>query len=95
MRRAAKVDAVQADITRALQVSGWCVLSLAALGRGTPDLLCFHRGSSRMALVEVKTGGARTRWATARRQAAFAAVWPVTVLTSVEEALAWARRQGA
>ena len=39
MRRAAKVDSNQADIVKALRDAGCGVLSLAAVGKGCPDLL--------------------------------------------------------
>lgn len=54
MRRAAKVDANQTAIVDALKSSGVKVLSLAALGKGAPDLLCGFRG--RLVLLEVKDG---------------------------------------
>lgn len=54
MRRAAKVDANQEQIVSALRVAGVLVLSMAALGKGVPDLLCAFRG--RLVLLEVKDG---------------------------------------
>lgn len=54
MRRAAKVDANQDQVVSALRAAGVLVLSLAALGKGVPDLLCAFRG--RLVLLEVKDG---------------------------------------
>lgn len=54
MRRAAKVDANQASIVKALRKIGALVHSTAALGAGFPDLVAAHRG--RVWLLEVKDG---------------------------------------
>lgn len=54
MRRAAKVDANQEQIVSALRTAGVLVLSMAALGKGVPDLLCAFHG--RLVLLEVKDG---------------------------------------
>lgn len=52
VRRAAKVDANQAQIVAALRAAGATVISLAACGSGIPDLLVGHAGKT--ALIEVK-----------------------------------------
>lgn len=52
MRRAAKVDGNQAVIVQTYRDCGALVQSLAALGRGVPDLLVSIDGV--LALVEVK-----------------------------------------
>lgn len=54
MRRAAKVDANQDQIVSALRAAGAIVQSLAAIGKGCPDLLCAFRGN--LFLLEVKDG---------------------------------------
>ncbi len=54
MRRAAKVDANQAEIVQALRQIGAVVQSLAAVGQGCPDLLVLHR--NKLHLLEVKDG---------------------------------------
>jgi len=54
MRRAAKVDANQQEIVDALRKAGAIVQSLAAIGRGVPDLLVSFRGN--LLLLEVKDG---------------------------------------
>jgi hypothetical protein len=57
MRRAARVDQNQAAIVEALRKCGCSVLSLAAIGKGAPDLLVGHRGVNR--LLEVKNPATR------------------------------------
>lgn len=54
MRRAAKVDANQAEVVKALRAAGATVQSLAAVGDGVPDLLVGIAGKT--ALIEVKDG---------------------------------------
>lgn len=54
MRRAAKVDANHRALVDALRRLGASVVSLAAVGRGVPDLLVGWRG--RNFLLEVKDG---------------------------------------
>jgi hypothetical protein len=55
MRRAARVDANQDEIVSALRSVGAAVQSLAAVGRGVPDLLVGYRGE--LYLLEVKMPG--------------------------------------
>ena len=55
VRRAAKVDANQTEIVKALRQVGASVQSLAATGKGVPDLLVGFRGKN--LLLEVKDGG--------------------------------------
>lgn len=54
MRRAAKVDANQAQIVCALRAAGAVVHSLAAVGGGIPDLLVAFRNQT--ILMEIKDG---------------------------------------
>lgn len=54
MRRAAKIDANQPAIVKALRAAGATVQSLAAVGDGVPDLLVGING--RTALIEIKDG---------------------------------------
>lgn len=86
-RRAARVDANQAAIVGALRACGAKVLSLAAIGKGCPDLLVEHRG--RLRLFEVKDG---KKPPSERRltplQEEFHAEWLVTTVDSVEGAVA-------
>jgi hypothetical protein len=57
MRRAARVDANHPEIVGALVEVGAAVTSLAAVGRGVPDLLVSYRGC--WFLLEVKDGDKR------------------------------------
>lgn len=54
MRRAARTDDNHAAIVAAFRRMGCSVVSLAAVGKGCPDLLCANRTGSW--LVEVKDG---------------------------------------
>jgi Holliday junction resolvase len=54
MRIAAKTDANQTQVTSALRAAGAKVQSLAAVGKGVPDLLCQYEGT--FYLIEVKDG---------------------------------------
>lgn len=55
MRHAAKIDDNQRQIVAALRRAGCTVQSLAAIGKGCPDLLVSFGGHN--VLVEVKDGG--------------------------------------
>lgn len=54
MRRAAKIDANQTQIVEALRAVGATVQTLAAVGKGVPDLLVGYKGQT--LLLEVKDG---------------------------------------
>lgn len=54
MRKAARVDANQDQVVSALRACGCSVQSLAAVGKGVPDLLVGYRGKNY--LIEVKDG---------------------------------------
>lgn len=54
MRRAAKVDANQAEIVAALRAVGATVQPLHSVGKGCPDLAAGYRGATY--LIEVKDG---------------------------------------
>lgn len=54
MRRAAKIDANQEQVVSALRSAGATVQSLAAIGKGCPDLLVGYNGFT--FLMEVKDG---------------------------------------
>lgn len=86
MRRAAKVDANQADIVYALRRCGCMVLPLHQMGQGVPDLLVLTRGL--LIFVEVKDGD---KSPSKRKLTAYQETWhrdwadaPVYVLESVE-----------
>jgi hypothetical protein len=90
MRRAAAVDANQAEIVADLRKIGCSVQPLHAVGKGCPDLLVGYRGSN--VLLEVKDGqkppsdryltAAQVKWHRDWRGA-------VAVVTSFDEAMAW------
>ena len=54
MRRAAKIDANQEAVVSALRAAGASVQSLAAVGKGVPDLLVGYKGKT--LLMEIKDG---------------------------------------
>ena len=91
MRRAAKIDANQPAIVRALQCMGFTVQHLHSVGAGCPDLLCGWRG--RNYLIEVKDGD---KPPSARKLTEDQVKWhekwlgQVVVINSPIEAAAWA-----
>jgi len=92
IRRAAKVDANQAEIVAALRKVGCEVVSTAAIGNGFPDLIVLGPGMNKwerkIYLVEIKNGSLPP---SRRRLTAFQKVlhkiWPVHVVTNWAEAL--------
>ena len=89
MRRAAKVDANQAEIVQALRQIGATVQSLAAVGNGCPDLLVGFRGKNW--LLEIKDGNKPpSAQALTPHQVEWHRVWQgrVVVVNSVESAIA-------
>jgi DnaJ-domain-containing protein 1 len=88
MRRAAKVDANQDQVVSALRAAGATVQSLAAIGKGAPDLLVSFRDA--MYLLEVKDGSKPpSARALTEDQVRWHAAWgcPVHVVKSAAEAL--------
>jgi Holliday junction resolvase len=83
MRRAAKVDANQAQIVSALEAAGATVQSLAAIGKGCPDILIAFRES--MFLFEIKRDKAKTNELQKKWHIAWNA--PVYVVREPDEAL--------
>jgi hypothetical protein len=84
MRRAARTDAVHAEIVKALRKVGCQVLDLSRVGEGCPDLLV-RRRNGEPALIEVKTPRGRLT----PDQQRFIADWPETIVArSVDDALA-------
>lgn len=81
MRRAAKIDANHRLIVDALRACGWLVMSLAALGKGAPDLLIFRQGVWK--LIEVKGPKGKLT----PMQESFHGLWPVTILRTTDDAL--------
>ena len=91
MRRAAKVDANQSQITKALRNAGAFVQPLHTVGDGCPDLLVAFRG--KFSLIEVKDG---SKVPSARRLTPDEQAWhakaaakgaPVFIAETVEDAL--------
>jgi len=88
MRRAAKVDANQTEIVKALRSVGASVQSLASTGKGCPDLLVGFRGVNW--LLEIKDG---QKVKSARKLTDDQVVWHQTwrgkvyIVESVDQAL--------
>jgi len=82
MRRAARLDGNHKAIVEAYEKRGARVLSLAAVGRGVPDLLVCYRG--RVHLVEVKMPQGKLRQA----QDEFLKWWPVRVVRDEQDVIA-------
>ena len=83
MRRAAKVDANQAEIVQALRAVGASVQLLHMVGGGCPDTLCGFRGKNYA--LEIKDGKGTTtpaerEWLLAWRGQAY-------IVRSVDDAL--------
>jgi len=82
MRRAARVDANHSEIVKVFRQLGCSVLSLAALGKGVPDLLVAVHGITW--LVEIKAGKAKEN----ALQTAWGASWQGSraLVRDIEEA---------
>jgi hypothetical protein len=92
VRRAAKVDANQAAIVQGIREQIPCrVLSLAAVGKGVPDLLILFRDT--LMFLEIKNRDGKGRVLT-KAQQEFHEQWPVIVAESVEEAVREIVRRG-
>lgn len=97
LRRAAKVDANQAEIVRTLRAIGCGVIDLSAVGKGCPDLLVrWPTHPFRQELFEVKNLDGRGNRLT-KDQQDFHALWrgAIHVVTSPDEALAVVGIKGA
>ena len=89
MRRAAKVDATQAEIVSALKAAGATVQHLHSVGQGCPDILCGFRGKNY--LLECKPNiGSPSKRNLRDNQAEWHAGWKgsVAVVETPEAALA-------
>lgn len=88
MRIAAKIDANQNEIVKALRQVGCTVQSLASVGKGTPDLLIGFRGVN--LLFEIKDG---SKPKSARKLTTDQVIWhsgwngKVYVIESVDDAI--------
>lgn len=79
----ARIDTNHAEIVRALRSYGCGVQSLAAVGKGCPDLLVSYRGQWHVLEVKARKGllrAAQFVWAS-RHQA------PVCIVRTVDDAL--------
>lgn len=54
MRKAARVDANHAEVSKALTRCGAWVIDCSAVGQGFPDLVAAHRG--KWLMIEIKDG---------------------------------------
>jgi len=89
MRRAAKIDANQPEIVDALRSFGCSVQSMAAIGKGCPDLLAWSPWVGAQ-LLEIKDGAKPpSAQALTPDQIRFHAKWggPIHVVKTVDEAL--------
>ena len=93
MRKYGKVDDNQASIVSDLRQAGCCVLSLAAVGQGCPDLLVYRHATGLLYLLEVKDGD---KYPSQRKltpdQVEFHKVWPVYVVKNTDEAFEVVKR---
>lgn len=92
MRRAARVDANHRLIVAALRASGCSVLSLAAVGKGCPDLLVARAGVNYLLEIKNKSASGAVSSGAARSlkgQEAWTESWraPVHFVATPEEAL--------
>jgi hypothetical protein len=89
MRRRAAVDANQPEIVSALRHAGAQVIHIHTVGKGCPDLIVAHRGTTY--LFEVKDGSKPpSRRALTEDEFALHTTWrggPLVVVSSVDEAL--------
>lgn len=92
MRRSARTDDNHSEIVSALRQCGAFVTSLAAVGKGCPDLLVGFRG--RWMLIEVKNGKKSpsrrdlTDWQKDFHTDAFTVGCGVHIVNNIDEAVA-------
>lgn len=88
MRRAAKVDANQADIVQALRRVGAYVQDTSRIGGGYPDLTVGYRGKT--VLIEVKRPGGQIEKKLTEHQREWISRWcggKVWLVSTPEEAI--------
>ena len=83
-RYASKVDGPHAEIRDGLRACGWLVLDTSRAGSGCPDLIAVTPDYI-VRLFEVKSPHGRLK---PKQQALQDAGWPITVIGTLEEALA-------
>lgn len=84
-RRRGRTDGNHTTIVTTLRLHGWRVLSLADLGHGVPDALCYHPGRQEWRLVEIKDGD--TKKLTPDQVRFHQQGWRVSLVRSVKEAI--------
>ena len=88
MFRAARVDANQSEVTKALRKIGASVQLLHSVGKGCPDMLVGYKGNNY--LLEIKDGG---KPESARKLTAEQTIWhfdwkgQVAIVTNPQEAI--------
>ena len=90
MRRASRTDRNHSQVVGALRALGCLVHSTAAVGGGFPDLIIAlpNRLGRRLVLCEIKNGAlAASAQALTLEQVKFHALWPVTIIRSVDDLL--------
>lgn len=88
VRRAARVDDNQCEIVKALRAAGATVQSIAAIGKGAPDILVGYRG--RNLLMEIKDGSKpKSRQSLTALEADWHTVWrgQVCIVNSSDQAV--------
>lgn len=88
MRRAARADANQPDIVKALRQIGAAVTPMHTLGRGVPDLLVSYR--QRWFVIECKTDKGeltpdQERWIGEQRAPVYTVTSPLQAIAFMQE----------
>ena len=94
VQRTRKVDGNHKTIVQAFRRLGYAVLSLAAIGKGCPDLLCSKAGFCFLAEVKDGTLSPSQRKFTPDQET-FWKTWlgPIVLITSVEDVIAYDRKR--
>lgn len=87
-RYRARRDAPEPGIVEGLEAIGWQVVRLNS--GELPDLLCRHRASGQLALLEIESGAYKRRRSASQREMLF--LWQIPVVRTFDEA---ARALGA
>jgi len=76
-------DLSEPDIVDKLEAIGWECVRLSS--EELPDLLCRHRGSGRLGLLEVESGHYKRK--RKKSQLAMLAAWSIPIVKTFEEAV--------
>lgn len=82
-RYAARRDRNEPDIVEGLEACGWECKRLSS--EELPDLLCRHRGSGQLALLEIETGSYKRR--RSKEQLAMLRAWSIPIVKTLDEAV--------